>query len=152
MNLVRWDPFRELEEMTERLNRLFAGTPRRATRAGEDREAITAPEWAPVVDIEETPDEYLIKAEVPGVSRDDVKITVENGVLTLQGERKQEKEEKGRKFHRVERFYGSFLRSFTLPDNVDEEKVRAELKDGVLTVHLPKSEKAKPKAVEVKVA
>jgi len=79
-------------------------------------------------------------------------VSVENGVLTMQGERKQEKEEKGKKFHRMERYYGSFLRTFTVPDNVDDTKVRAEFKDGVLNVHLPKTEKAKPKAIEVKVA
>jgi HSP20 family protein len=105
-----------------------------------------------VVDITETDNEYLIKAEIPEVKRDDVKVSVQNGVLTLQGERKKEKEEKGKKFHRVERYYGSFLRTFSVPDNVDETKVVAEFKDGVLNVHLPKTEKAKPKAIEVKVA
>ena len=154
MSLVRWDPFRELEEMSERLNRAFGGLGRpgvaRASEAG--REALTVPDWAPVVDISETDGEYLIKAEIPEVKREDVKVSVENGVLTLQGERKQEKEEKGKKFHRVERYYGSFLRTFTVPDNVDDTKVGAEFKDGVLNVHLPKTEKAKPKAIDVKVA
>lgn len=154
MNLVRWDPFRELEDMGERLNRVFAGLGRpgsaRLPEAG--REALTVPEWSPMVDITETDEEYLIKAEIPEVKKEDVKVSVENGVLTLQGERKQEKEEKGKKFHRVERYYGSFLRTFTVPDNVDETKVKAEFKDGILNVHLPKTEKAKPKAVEVKVA
>lgn len=154
MSLVRWDPFRELEEMSERLNRAFGGLGRpaaaRASEAG--REALTVPDWAPVVDISETDQEYLIKAEIPEVKREDVKVSVENGVLTMQGERKQEKEEKGKKFHRVERYYGSFLRTFTVPDNVDDTKVRAEFKDGVLNVHLPKTEKAKPKAIDVKVA
>jgi HSP20 family protein len=154
MSLVRWDPFRELEDMSERLNRAFGGVgrrgPARASEAG--REALTVPDWAPVVDITETDDEYLIKAEIPEVKREDVKVSVENGVLTMQGERKQEKEEKGKKFHRVERYYGSFLRTFTVPDNVDDAKVRAEFKDGVLNVHLPKTEKAKPKAIDVKVA
>jgi HSP20 family protein len=154
MSLVRWDPFRELEEMSERLNRAVGGVARsgvaRASEAG--REALTVPDWAPVVDISETDGEYLIKAEIPEVKREDVKVSVENGVLTMQGERKQEKEEKGKKFHRVERYYGSFLRTFTVPDNVDDTKVRAEFKDGVLNVHLPKTEKAKPKAIDVKVA
>ena len=119
MTPVRWDPFRELEEMNERLNRAFGGLGRpgaaRASEAG--REALTVPDWAPVVDITETDEEYLIKAEIPEVKREDVKVSVENGVLTMQGERKQEKEEKGKKFHRVERYYGSFLRTFTVPDN-----------------------------------
>jgi len=154
MNLVRFDPFRELEDMGDRLNRVFGGFGRpglaRAPETG--REALTVPDWAPMVDITETDDEYLIKAEIPEVKREDVKVSVENGVLTMQGERKQEKEEKGKKFHRMERYYGSFLRTFTVPDNVDETKVRAEFKDGLLNVHLPKTEKAKPKAIEVKVA
>jgi HSP20 family protein len=105
-----------------------------------------------MVDIVETDDEYLIKAELPEVRREDVKVSVENGVLTIRGERKLEKEANGKKLHRVERYYGSFLRTFVVPDNVDETKVRAEFKDGVLNVHLPKSEKAKPRAIEVKVA
>jgi HSP20 family protein len=141
--------------MSDRLNRVFAGLGRPAlprTNGPEGREALTVPDWAPVVDITETDNEYLIKAEIPEVKRDDVKVSVQNGVLTLQGERKKEKEEKGKKFHRVERYYGSFLRTFSVPDNVDETKVVAEFKDGVLNVHLPKTEKAKPKAIEVKVA
>ena len=154
MSLVRWDPFRDLEEMGERLNRAFGGMarPSRAAAGEAGREALIVPDWAPMVDITETDEEYLIKAEIPEVKREDVKVSVENGVLTLQGERKQEKEEKGKKYHRVERYYGSFLRTFTVPDNVDETKVRAEFKDGILNVHLPKTEKAKPKAIEVKVA
>jgi HSP20 family protein len=108
-------------------------------------------DWAPSVDVSETDGEYQIKAEIPDVKKEDVKVTLEDGVLTIQGERKHEKEEKGRKYHRVERSYGSFARSFTLPDLVDEENVKAEFKDGVLSLQLPKSEKAKPKAIEVKV-
>ncbi len=154
MSLVRWDPFRDLEEMGERLNRVFSGIPRtgRAAAGEAGREALTVPDWAPMVDITETDEEYLIKAEIPEVKREDVKVSVENGVLTMQGERKQEKEEKGKKYHRVERYYGSFQRTFTVPDNVDETKVRAEFKEGILNVHLPKAEKAKPKAIEVRVA
>jgi HSP20 family protein len=108
-------------------------------------------DWTPTVDISETDGEYQIKAEIPDVKKEDVKVTLEDGVLTIQGERKQEKEEKGKKYHRIERSYGSFVRSFSLPDVIDEEKVKAEFKDGVLSLHLPKSEKAKPKAIEVKV-
>jgi HSP20 family protein len=154
MKLTRWDPYRDLEEMGDRLNRAFGGFGRLGlTRPGEwGREALTVPEWSPMVDIVETDDEYLIKAEIPEVKREDVKVSVENGVLTMQGERKQEKEEKGKKFHRMERFYGSFLRTFTVPDNVDDTQVKADFKEGVLFVHLPKTEKAKPKAIEVKVA
>ena len=148
MTLVRWDPFRELEDMSERLNRVFS----RPTLRTTGKENLTVADWMPTVDISETESEYLIKAELPEVRKEDVKVTVENGVLTLQGERRQEKEEKGRRFHRVERSYGSFVRSFTLPESVDEGGVKAEYKDGVLALHLPKSEKVKPKAIDVKVA
>ncbi|MBS0182909.1 MAG: Hsp20/alpha crystallin family protein [Nitrospira sp.] len=149
MTLVRWDPFRELEEVSDRLNRMFA---RPAAARTNGKETMIVADWAPSVDISETEGEYQIKAEIPDVKKEDVKVTVEDGVLTIQGERKHEKEEKGKKFHRIERSYGSFVRTFSLPDVIDEEKVKAEFKDGVLNLHLPKSEKAKPKAIEVKVA
>ncbi|CAI4030813.1 Hsp20/alpha crystallin family protein [Nitrospira tepida] len=148
MNLVRWDPYRELEEMTNRLNRLFG----RATATADGNEMMVRADWTPSVDISETDEEFQIKAELPGVKKEDVKVTLENGILTLQGERKQEREDKDLKFHRIERSYGQFVRSFTLPDLVDDAKVKAEYKDGVLNLRLPKSEKAKPKAIEVKVA
>ncbi len=148
MTHVRWDPFRELEDMSERLNRVFS----RPSLRNSGKENLTVADWMPTVDISETEGEYLIKAELPEVRKEDVKVTVENGVLTLQGERRQEKEEKGKRFHRVERSYGSFVRSFTLPESVDESFVKAEYKDGVLNLHLPKSEKVKPKAIDVKVA
>lgn len=150
MALVRWDPFRELEEMSDRLNRVFTRPAIRTNGGG--KEQLTVADWMPIVDISETDGEYLIKAELPEVKKEDVKVTVENGVLTIQGERRQEKEEKGKKFHRVERSYGSFVRSFTLPETIDESGVKAEYKDGVLNLHLPKSEKVKPKAIDVKVA
>jgi HSP20 family protein len=149
MNLVRWDPFRELEDMSNRLNRLFE---RPTLRHTDGKETLTVADWMPTVDISETDTEYLIKAELPEVQKDDVKVTLEEGVLTIQGERKREKEDKGKRFHRVERSYGSFVRSFTLPDYVDDDRVGADFRDGVLNLHLPKSEKAKPKAIEVKVA
>ena len=104
------------------------------------------------MDVSEDDKEYVIKAEIPEVKKEDVKVMVQDGVLVIQGERKQEKEEKGKKFHRIERTYGTFVRSFAVPDDADETKVMAEFKDGMLTVHLPKSEKAKPRAIEVKVA
>jgi HSP20 family protein len=115
------------------------------------KETMVVADWVPSVDVSETDGEYQIKAEIPDVKKEDVKVTVEDGVLTIQGERKQEKEEKGKKYHRVECSYGSFVRSFTLPDLVDEGKVKAEFKDGVLNLKLPKSEKAKPKSIEVKI-
>ncbi len=148
MTLVRWDPFRELEDMSDRLNRMIS---RPALPRTNGKETMVVADWVPSVDVSETDGDYQIKAEIPDVKKEDVKVTVEDGVLTIQGERMQEKEEKGKKYHRVERSYGSFVRSFTLPDLVDEEKVKAEFKDGVLNLHLPKSEKAKPKAIEVTV-
>jgi HSP20 family protein len=152
MSLVTWDPFRELEEMNHRLNRVFTrGGVARSGAPAEKDAAMTVFDWAPSVDIVETPEAFQIKAELPEVKKDDVKISVDGGVLRIEGERKQEKEEKGKKYHRIERSYGSFLRTFSLPDNVDESKVQADFKDGILNVRLPKSEKSKPRAIEVKV-
>jgi HSP20 family protein len=149
MALVKWDPFRELEEMSDRLNRMFT---RPATWQGHGNEIMTVADWTPTVDISETETEFLIKAELPDIKKEAVKVTVEDGVLTIRGERTREKEEKGKKYHRVERSYGRFVRSFTLPDSVDAAAVKAEYADGVLNLHLPKSEKAKPKQIEVRVA
>src|SRR5467141_5133563 len=140
--LTRWEPLREMEDMQNRLSSFFTRAP---MRRGNGKESITLPEWTPLADITEDDREYVIKAELPELRKDDVKVTVENGVLTISGERKFEKEEKKRKFHRVERGYGTFMRSFTLPDDADASKVKAEFKNGLLTVHLPKSERAKPK-------
>ncbi len=112
---------------------------------------MTVSQWTPLVDIIEDNNEYLVKAELPELKKEEVKVNVENGQLTISGERKSEKEEKGKKFHRIERSYGSFLRSFTLPESVNADTVSAEFKDGVLSVHLPKDEKAKPKSIEVTV-
>lgn len=149
MNLTKWDPLSELEAMSSHLNRLF-GRPALPGAAGHDM--LKMADWTPSVDISETDKEFLIKAEIPGVKKEDVKVTIESGMLTIKGERKMEKEEKGKKFHRVERSYGSFVRSFRIPDGVDESKVKAEFKDGVMNVALPKSEKAKSKALEIPVA
>jgi HSP20 family protein len=149
MNLVKWDPFRELEDMSSRLNRIFG---RPALRTGTDNEMMAVADWMPSVDISETDTAYLIKGEIPGVKKEDVKVTIQDGMLTIQGERKQEKEEKGKKFHRVECSYGSFVRSFRVPDDADEAAVKAEFKDGMLNVTLPKSEKAKPKSINVSVS
>jgi HSP20 family protein len=145
--LTKWNPFRELEDIQNRLSSLFGRTPLR----GLGEEAMTVSEWTPLVDIAEDDKEYLIKAELPEVKKEDVKVTVENGVLTITGERKFEKEEKNKKYHRVERAYGSFMRSFTLPQGAAGDKINAQFKDGVLKVHLPKSAEAKPKPIDVKV-
>lgn len=148
MNLMKWDPFRELEDMSNRLNRVFG----RPLARLEPNEMMTMADWTPSADISETDTAYLIKAEIPGVNKEDVKVTLENGMLTIQGERKMEKEEKGKKYHRIERSYGSFMRSFRVPDDADESAVKAEFKDGVLNVTLTKSAKAKPKAINVSVS
>lgn len=145
MALMKWDAWRDMEEVFDRYLKSFG-----ALRHGT-HEPIAAGDWSPRVDIAETEGEFVVKAEIPEVKKEDIHVTVENGIITLKGERKQEKEEKGKKFHRVERYYGSFCRSFSLPDNVDESRVKAEFKDGVLTVQLPKSGESRPKALEVKI-
>ncbi len=150
MAIVRWDPLREMEDMFARYGRAL-GMPASGAPGATGQEAITSTEWVPRVDISETDDAFIIKAEIPGVSKEDVKVTAENGVLSISGERKEEKEEKSKKVHRVERLYGTFFRTFVLPDNVDESKINAEFKYGVLTLTVPKTEKAKPKSIEVKV-
>ncbi len=149
MNLVKWNPFRELEDVSSRLNRIFGRTP---SRTGSENEMLTAADWMPSVDISETDSAYLIKGEIPGVKKEDVKVTIQDGLLTIQGERKQEKEEKNKKFHRVECSYGSFMRSFHVPNDADEPAIKADFKDGMLNVTLPKSAKAKSKAIEVSVS
>jgi HSP20 family protein len=151
MALSRWNPFRELEEINERLNRTIGRSMLTRDLDLPGKDALVGFDWAPSVDIAETPEAFQIKAELPEVKKEDVKIHVEDGVLSISGERKQEKEEQNKKWHRVERSYGSFVRTFTLPANIDEAKIRAEYKDGVLTMQLPKSATAKPKSVEVKV-
>jgi HSP20 family protein len=139
-----------MEALQKRIDTLFNLQPSRAT--GGKETALTAARWAPLVDITEDEKEYLIKAELPEVQKGDVKVTVENGVLTISGERKLEKEEPNRKYHRVERAYGSFVRSFTVPEDTDDAKVTADFRDGVLSVRLIKQETARPKTIEVKVA
>lgn len=146
MNIVKWNPLRELEDMQMRLNRFFTEAP-----APRSEKPLFA-DWAPAVDIQETAQEYLIKAELPEMKREDIQVNVLDGVLTLEGERSQEKEEKGKKFHKTERSYGKFVRQFALPAEVDAAKVQAEYKEGLLSVHLPKTAVAKPTAVSVKVA
>jgi HSP20 family protein len=154
--LVRWDPFRtrwnplkDREDVERRLAEML-GTREVPSHGGN--EALTVAQWSPLVDITEDDKEYLIKAELPDIKKEDVRLTVENEALAMSGERKFEKEEKGKKYHRIERAYGSFVRRFSLPEDADGGKVTADYKDGMLHVHLPKSQKAKPKAIEIKVA
>ncbi len=149
MNLIKWNPFNELEDISNRLNQIF-GRPAAQSEAGQ--QMLKMADWAPSVDISETDKAFLIKAEIPEVKKEDVKVTIDNGMITIHGERKMEKEEKGKRFHRIERSYGSFVRSFRLPDGVDESKTKAEFKDGMINVTLPKSEKAKTKSVEIAVS
>jgi HSP20 family protein len=144
--LSKWHPFRELEEMQDRVLRAL-----RLGQSGDAQQSLVVADWSPSVDISEDDKEYLIKADLPEVKKEDVKVTVENGVVSIRGERKFEKEEKNKKFHRVERSYGSFQRSFSLPEDADPAKVSAEYKDGLLQVRLGKSKAKQPKQVEVKV-
>ena len=147
--LTRWNPFREMDEIQNRMASLLNWENTRAN-AGKE-ETLTVSEWSPRVDIVEDENAYMIKAELPEMKREDVKVTVEEGVLTVSGERRLEKEEKNKKFHRIEREYGSFTRSFTLPPGTSGEKVSAEFKEGVLKIRLPKDAKAPSKAVEIKI-
>jgi HSP20 family protein len=142
--LARWEPFRDLVNLREEMDRwfgpFFGSFP-------EEREVF----WAPAVDIEENNGNLVIKAEVPGMDKENIKVTVLDNVLSISGERKQEKETKDKTLHRIERYYGKFCRNITLPSEVDAEKVKAAYKDGVLNITLPKSESAKPKQIEVDV-
>jgi Molecular chaperone (small heat shock protein) len=148
--LKRWNQLKEMEAFQHGLEGLLHRSSAHWPVGQE--EALAVPEWSPLVDISEDETEYLIKAELPEVRKEDVKVTAEEGMLTIMGERKFEKEENGKRYHRVERAYGSFGRTFSLPDDVTPNKVSAEFKDGVLTVHLTKDERAKPQHVEVKVS
>lgn len=149
MNLAKWEPLKELEDISHRLNRFFS----RGLACSEPaHEMLSMTDWTPSTDVSESDTGYLIKAEIPGVKKEDVKVTVQDGMLTISGERRQEKEEKDKKFHRIECSYGSFVRSFRIPDDADELAVKAEFKDGMLNVTLAKSGKAKAHALDVKVS
>jgi HSP20 family protein len=143
MNITRWEPFREVEEMFRQYSPLFGRSLRRNVEGGGD--------WAPVADISETEKEFVIKAELPEVKKEDVQVTLDAGVLTIAGERRHEKEQKDANEIRVESFYGTFSRSFSLPDNVDANGIRAETKDGVLRVRIPKTAATTPKTIAIEV-
>lgn len=146
MKMTHWEPFRDTDEFfRSTMPGLFNRLPRLWGENGETYE------WSPAADISETKDEYLVVAELPGVKHEDVRVSLEQGVLTIEGERKHEKEEKDKKKHRVERFYGAFCRRFTLPEDADADHIRADCRDGVLTVHIPRLKVESPKAVEIKV-
>ncbi|MGE5663600.1 MAG: Hsp20/alpha crystallin family protein [Deltaproteobacteria bacterium] len=147
MAIVRWmDPFRDVMGIQDRMNRIFEEF---LTHGRGREEGLEAGGWMPAVDIYETEDDIVVKAELPGVEKDHIGVEVKGGVLTLRGERKHEKEVKEESYHRVERSYGTFLRSFTLPSSVEEDKVSAKLSGGVLEIHLPKRAEAKPKQVRI---
>ncbi len=155
MSLIRWNPARELAtfptdvfNMQREINRMFDSFFRGGTL---DDGSLGTSLWAPATDIAEHDDEYQVKVELPGVGKDDVKITMQDNILTIRGEKKQEKESKNSSYHRVERSYGSFQRSFTLPTRVKQDKIEAAYNDGILTITLPKAEETKPKQIEVKV-
>lgn len=152
--LAKWNPYREMNDLQNSLSSLFGNwtswTPVHQNRSDDDRTYESG--WTPLVDITEDDSEYLIKLELPEVRKEDLKVNVEEGVLTIKGERPFEKEKKGKRYHRVERAYGAFARSFTLPEDGDPSSVNAKFKNGLLEVHIVKDEKAKPKAVEIKVA
>jgi HSP20 family protein len=143
VDLVSWNPYRDFQNIAERFNRAFSGAPAR------HEEEMSLGTWLPPVDIAEEKDRIVLTAELPGFKEDQIAIQMEGGVLTLRGERKFEDEKEGRSFHRVERSYGQFVRSFTLPNNVDREKIKATFHNGLLEIALPKREEAKPRQIPI---
>lgn len=149
MALIRWDPFREISTLQERMNRLFSEVARRSPVAEEE---IIQGAWIPPVDIFETGDSIVIKAELPGISKEDITLEVKENTLSIKGEKKFEKDVKEESYHRVERSYGAFQRAFSLPGTVQQDKVKAKFRDGILEVTIPKAEEAKPKQIKVDVS
>lgn len=148
MAIVRWDPFQDLISLQERMNRLFDQT---VARPRGEHEGLNAGSWSPPVDIYETAESIVLKAELPGLSKDDVDIQVRDNALILKGERTMKKEVREENYLRVERAYGSFQRAFTLPTAIQADKIRAVFKEGVLEVIIPKAEEAKPKQIKIEV-
>ncbi|HEX6729100.1 MAG TPA: Hsp20/alpha crystallin family protein [Pyrinomonadaceae bacterium] len=149
MTIVRYDPFRDLRTLQEEVNRLFSTN---LTRAFGDDEGIGRGAWSPSVDIFENKDQIVVEAELPGMKQEDFDLSIENNVITLRGERRFEKSQETDNYHRVERSYGAFTRSFTLPQTVSGEGATAEYNNGVLRVTLPKREEAKPRRIQVTAA
>ena len=147
MAITRWRPFRDIVSIQDEMNRLFDDFFGRPLTRPEWTEAA----WCPCVDVSENKDNVIINTEIPGMSKDDVKVSVQDNILTLSGEKRQEKEEKDANYHRMERSYGSFSRSFTLPTSVQPNKVKATYKDGILRITLPKTEEVKPKEIPISV-
>jgi HSP20 family protein len=146
MALIRWDPFREMSALQERMNRLFSDV---RAQGNFREEEIMRGSWVPAVDIFETNEAIVLKAELPGITAQDISVEVKDNTLTLKGEKKFEQEVKEENYHRVERSYGSFQRAFTLPGTIRQEKVKAKFKDGILEIALPKVEEARPKQIKV---
>ena len=149
MSIIRWEPFRDLVSTHDHFNQLFNET---FARAFGNQQEVSPRAWVPPVDIGETEDSLVLKAELPGIKPDDVEIRVEDNTLYLKGERRFEKEVKEENLHRVERSYGTFSRSFALPSSIDSDKVKAEYQNGVLTLTMPKREEAKPKTIKIDVS
>src|SRR5467141_1439460 len=148
--LITWNQLRDMEEATQnRFNRFLGGFPNRIGNG--ETPSLTVADWSPEIDISQDDQGYLLKADLPEMKKDDVRVTVEDDILSVSGERKGLKEDQKRKFHRIERSFGNFRRSFTLPEDADSKKVTAEFRDGVLKVHLPTTPIARSKAIEVKV-
>lgn len=145
-----WDPFAELREMSDRLSRIFESDPFSAAR-GAEGQALARIDWAPSVNLSETDKAYMIRADLPETKKEDIKVSCDKGVLTIEGERKQEKREDSEKFHRVESSYGRFLRRFTIPDDAQEDGIEAVFKDGSLAVTIPKAAAKTPKSRQVTV-
>ncbi len=145
MAIIRWDPFRDMVTLRERMNKLFEDM---AASRGEEKDLATS-SWAPAVDIYETENEVVLTAEIPGIEEKDVEIKVEDNTLTLRGERKFEKETKEENYHRIERAYGSFFRSFTLPNYVDQDRIEAEHENGILKIRMPKRAELRPRKVKI---
>ena len=147
MSTELWNPFQEFENLLDRYNK-SSGTAMRGRSDGD----LSFADWSPSVDIDEQDDQYLIKADLPGVEKKDIDVKLENGILSIRGEKHTETESGKGKRHRTERFHGTFARSFTLPDTVDSEHIDAKYKDGVLTLVIRKLEKAKPKSIDIKIS
>ena len=145
MAVIRWDPFRDLNTLQERMNRLFED----ANRGWRVEEPSSTTSWSPAVDIYETESEIIVQAELPGMERKEIELSLENNVLTLKGDRRFEKEGKDENYHRIERSYGSFTRAFSIPAMVNEEEIKADYKEGVLAILLPKKERARSKQIEI---
>jgi HSP20 family protein len=149
MSIIRWEPFRDLVSTQDRFNQLFDDT---FARAFGDQQEVSPRAWTPPVDTYETSDSLVLKAELPGINPEDVEICVEDSTLYLKGERKFEKEVKEENLYRVERSYGTFTRSFSVPNTIDADKVKAEYENGILTLTMPKREEAKPRTIKINVS